>query len=475
MWHYEINIKALDAAEHLSNCPNMAFLDSAMKHEKLGRYSYIAIDPFATFSIRQGIAYWNECALDASPLTAFRQQLARYKCDFSKHPIPFQGGCIGYIAYELAQQFENLSPPEQDFALCDELSFHFYDILFAFDHMKEQAWIFSSGFPENDWDKRKKRAKKRYEEALSWLKIKTPPDTIGKRENETPIIWRSNFSPQSYQDAVECVKEHIISGDIYQANIAQRFSATLPDNFNSWHFYKTLRATNPATFSAFINFGPLNLASSSPERFLRLLNGNVETRPIKGTAKRSKDKKADQKAAENLTQSEKDYAENVMIVDLLRNDLSRACSPGSIDVPSLCQLESYASVHHLVSAVTGRLNEDFDALDLLQACFPGGSITGVPKLRAMDIITEIEKTTREVYCGAIGYISFDGNMDVNIAIRTVILHDHQAVFQAGGGITLLSDPKEEYKETLAKAQRIFDAFAHLYPANSNTILEPECS
>ena len=474
MWHYEIDITALDAAERLSNHPNMAFLDSAMQHEQFGRYSYIAVDPFAVFSVRKGVAYWNEDKLDTPPLLAFRQKLARYKCNFADHSIPFQGGCIGYIAYDFAHQFETLSLPEKDFTLCDDLSFHFYDILFAFDHIQNQAWIFSSGFPEMKMEKRQIQAKKRYEEALTWLENKTSLDNIREKATETPITWASNFSSQSYQNAVKRVKEHILSGDIYQANIAQRFHTSLPDHFNAWHFYKILRQTNPATFGAFINFGQLNIASSSPERFLHLFNGTVETRPIKGTIKRSKDKKTDQQAAEYLMQSEKDNAENIMIVDLLRNDLSRVCDPGSIDVPSLCQLESYASVHHLVSAVTGHLRDDLDALDLLQACFPGGSITGVPKLKAMDIITDIEKITRKVYCGAIGYIGFDGNMDMNIAIRTVMLHDRQAVFQVGGGITLLSDPKEEYKETLAKAQRIFDAFAKIYPAHSNTILEPEC-
>lgn len=201
------------------------------------------------------------------------------------------------------------------------------------------------------------------------------------------------------------------------------------------------------------------MASSSPERFIRLDGRHVETRPIKGTARRLDDPVADRAAAEALQASVKERAENVMIVDLLRNDLSRVCAPGSVAVPTLCGLETYANVHHLVSVVTGDLRDGLDALDLLEGTFPGGSITGAPKIRAMDIITEIEGDARELYCGAIGRIGFDGALDTSIAIRTVFMDAHQAVLQAGGGVTLLSEPGPEYDETLAKAARVFEAFA----------------
>ncbi|MFK4535020.1 anthranilate/para-aminobenzoate synthase component I [Bradyrhizobium ottawaense] len=215
---------------------------------------------------------------------------------------------------------------------------------------------------------------------------------------------------------------------------------------------------NPAPFAALLRWGKLTIASSSPERFLKLERRQVETRPIKGTIARSPDPKEDHRRAAALLASEKDHAENTMIVDLLRNDLSRVCTAHSVGVRALCNLESYASVHHLVSIVKGTLAGDEDAVSLLRACFPGGSITGAPKLRSMEIITEIERIAREVYCGAIGFIGFNGHMDTSIAIRTVTIDGDLAVFHAGGGITALSEPEGEYEETLAKAERIFDAF-----------------
>ena len=254
------------------------------------------------------------------------------------------------------------------------------------------------------------------------------------------------------------MKTYILEGDIFQANIAQRFRAACPARFDPLAFYERLRAINAAPFAAFLDFGDIAVASSSPERFLKVQGTRVETRPIKGTAPRSSDPAEDAKALGTLLASEKDRAENVMIVDLLRNDLSRVCRPHSVEVPVLCGPESYASVHHLVSVVTGELAPGKDALDLLAAAFPGGSITGAPKVRAMQIIAELERVPRGVYCGAIGYFGFDGAMDTNIAIRTVVFRNREASVHAGGGITLLSDPAAEYDETLAKVRRIFAAF-----------------
>ncbi|WP_433995584.1 anthranilate synthase component I family protein [Bradyrhizobium genosp. SA-3] len=245
---------------------------------------------------------------------------------------------------------------------------------------------------------------------------------------------------------------------MFQANIGQRFSAGLSTPFDPLAFYSRLRSLNAAPFAALLRYGKFIIASSSPERFLRLDGRKVETRPIKGTIARSADSEEDQRRAELLLASEKDRAEHTMIVDLLRNDLSRVCTSDSVDVRALCNLESYASVHHLVSIVGGGLAEDQDAVSLLQACFPGGSITGAPKVRSIELIAEIERVAREVYCGAIGFIGFNGHMDTNIAIRTATASGDVAVFHAGSGITAMSKPEAEYEETLAKAQRIFDAF-----------------
>jgi para-aminobenzoate synthetase component 1 len=248
------------------------------------------------------------------------------------------------------------------------------------------------------------------------------------------------------------VKDYILAGDIFEANISQRFSADLLDR--PFDLYRRLREINPATFSAYLAFDDTILASASPERFLKLTHGQVETRPIKGTRPRGKTAQEDQAFANELMKSEKDHAENVMIVDLLRNDLSRVCEDHSVQVPQLCGLESYPAVHHLVSVVTGKLTSKLTAVDLLRATFPGGSITGAPKIRAMEIIAEIEPTRRGPYCGSIGYIGFNGDMDTSIAIRTYAIKNNKVTFQAGGAVVVDSDPVDEYEETLTKARAL---------------------
>jgi para-aminobenzoate synthetase component 1 len=247
------------------------------------------------------------------------------------------------------------------------------------------------------------------------------------------------------------VRTHILDGDIYQANISQRFTAKLPEGFSPFAFYAALRAANPAPFAAYLTCGDIIIASSSPELLMRKRGGDVETRPIKGEAE-------DALRRETLLASEKDRAENIMIVDLLRNDLSRVSEPFSVEVPVLCGLESYAGIHHLVSVVTGHLSPGKDAIDLIATSFPGGSITGAPKRRTMQIIAAIEQIPRGYYCGSVGYLGFDGGMDLNIAIRTAIMKDGEVQVQAGGGITRLSEPEAEYEETFAKVKRLFAAF-----------------
>jgi len=342
--------------------------------------------------------------------------------------------------------------------LTDDIALNLYDTALVVDHAAGTARLVATGFPETAPDARRARAEARLAGFADLLGGAEPPVPAAARPAQ-PLAWRSNFDRQSYEEAVEKVRAYIRAGDIYQANIAQRFVADLPAGFDPFALYRRLRETNPATFGAYLEQEGLTVASSSPERFIRLDGRHVETRPIKGTARRLDDPVADRAAAEALQASVKERAENVMIVDLLRNDLSRVCAPGSVAVPTLCGLETYANVHHLVSVVTGDLRDGLDALDLLEGTFPGGSITGAPKIRAMDIITEIEGDARELYCGAIGRIGFDGALDTSIAIRTVFMDAHQAVLQAGGGVTLLSEPGPEYDETLAKAARVFEAFA----------------
>lgn len=447
-----------------------------------GRWSFLTADPFGVFRVRQGQALWDDAPLDGTPLEALRRLIAQYHvAPDPDDPTPFRGGCAGYIAYDFAWGLERLAMPTLASGV-EDMVLGFHDVVAALDHMTGRIVIYASGFPETG-PSGLARAKARGEAMRQVLLETSQPgkqmgqgaqaprpdlrsgamsgladDPASDQDANAGLRFHASHDRAAWMTAVERVREYIRAGDIFQANIARRFSAVTPAGFSAFDFYQALRLENPAPFAAFLDFGNLAIASSSPERFVALRNGQVETRPIKGTARRNSDPAHDAAAAAELLASEKDRAENVMIVDLLRNDLSRVCAPGTVGVDALCVLESYANVHHLVSVVSGRLAAGRDAIDLIAATFPGGSITGAPKIRAMDIITEIEGAARGVYCGAIGYIGFDGGMDFNIAIRTVAFGNGEAVFQAGGGITLLSDPEAEFAETEDKAARLFSAF-----------------
>jgi len=479
--HLEIAwMEPVDAAERLAVRPGLAFLDSALAHRELGRFSYVAVDPFARFTARDGIARLDGTALPGEPLAALKEVMARFAVarepaaagrsfggapwatiasgftPWAERLPPFRGGAVGYVGYDFGASLERLPPPAGRRRDCDDLSLGLYDAVVAFDHVDRRAFVVSTGLPETEPAARARRAGERLDAVAALLAGPAPRPVPA---NPPVTGWTSNFTREGYCSAVEKVRAYIRAGDIYQANIAQRFEAPLPAGFSPWAFYRRLRAANPATFAAYLDLDGMTVASSSPERFLKLSGDRVEARPIKGTIHRSADPLEDRRLAAELLASAKDRAENVMIVDLLRNDLSRVCRPHSVEVPVLCGLETYAAVHHLVSVVRGRLREGLGPTDLIAASFPGGSITGAPKLRAMEIIAELEGDGRDVYCGSIGYLGFDGAMDLNIVIRTVVLDGKTAVLQAGGGITLLSEPESEYEETMTKAVRVFDAFA----------------
>lgn len=450
-------IEPVVAMRRLARGPYLTFLDSAAKHDLLGRYSYLACDPFGTASIARGRASFNGKLLEGDPWEALCALLAAYPQEHRAGLPPFQGGMAGYFGYDLNSTLEQLPPPPISGQGFPQSLLHFYDVVLAYDHRDERCWIISTGWPESNSTGRHERAVRRAKEFEARLAC-PEPSRKPPRTTTTISAWQSNFSRERYIEAVRYVIDLILAGDIFQANIAQRFTATISCSFDLLAFYERLRALNPAPFAAFLRYGSATVACSSPERFLKLDGRHVETRPIKGTIARATDLLEDRRRADRLLASKKDRAENAMIVDLLRNDLSRVCAAHSIDVPTLCRLESYASVHHLVSVVEGTLAAEQNAITLLRACFPGGSITGAPKVRSMEIITEIERAAREVYCGAIGFVGFSGQMDMNIAIRTATITDDLAVVQAGGAITALSDPNAEYEETRIKAQRIFDAF-----------------
>jgi para-aminobenzoate synthetase component 1 len=368
------------------------------------------------------------------------------------------GGAVGYFSYDLCHFIERLPLTAIDDLHLPECYFAFYDCILAFDHRENKVYIASSGFPELEEDRRKKRAEQRLHQMKEQLAT-TPPISASLLQENDDIVpgvaLRSNFTHQQYLKAVETAREHIAAGDIFQVNLSQRFEVDLP--IHPYQLYRYLRHINPAPFAAYLNFDEVTIISASPERFLRVQGDGVETRPMKGTRPRGSTVAEDEALGRELTNSIKDRAENVMIVDLERNDLGRVCRFGTVRVSELCTLEKYATVFQLTSTVEGKLRPDKTRIDLLKACFPGGSITGAPKVRAMEIIDELEPTRRSIYTGSIGYLSFNGEMDLNIVIRTILAKRGKMYFQVGGGIIYDSEPEAEYQETLDKARALFQA------------------
>ena len=433
--------------------PGTVLLDSTSIIPHRGRYSFIAIDPFQVLSNKGDQIELKGKKFAGDPFQVLQQELSKFPLSFHEMEIPFQGGAAGYFGYDLYQHLEKIDSQQHDDMQFPDMVVGFYDLVVAFDHIKKQAWIFSSGFPLTEEVARKKRAEERCQWLVSELTKITALPALSMSVIENAMI-QSNFTREKYIEAVETVKEYILAGDIFEANISQRFSALLPASISTLDLYRRLCLFNPAPFSAYLAFDDVTVISASPERFLKLTKGQVETRPIKGTRRRDQNVAEDSRLAQELLTSEKDYAENIMIVDLLRNDLSRVCRDFSVKVPELCSLESYATVHHLVSVVIGELRESFNAIDLLRATFPGGSITGAPKIRAMEIIAEMEPTQRGPYCGSVGYIGFNGDMDLSITIRTFCVKNQTVTFQAGGAIVFDSDPLSEYEETLTKSNAL---------------------
>ncbi|MTI11106.1 aminodeoxychorismate synthase component I [Curvivirga aplysinae] len=434
------------------------FLDSAMADPRLGAVSYIAIDPFIVFEAKEGKCQQNGDTISIDPITYLTDLLDAYKLErLEDEDVPlFQGGAAGLFSYDLGWYLEKLPTHQGDDAKIPELAIGLYDLVIAFDHNQQRSWIISTGQNSDSVEPDVNLAEKRLSYIQGLLSQATDyswPDQI-----IPPLTWRTDLSRQDYEDQVQKVVDYIYAGDIFQANLSQQFRAHLPEGFNPLAFYKTLRKVNAATFAGYFKTDDMVIASSSPERFIKVQDGQAETRPIKGTRPRFDDPEQDRASAADLLAAEKDRSENVMIVDLLRNDLSKNCAPHTVTVPELCALESYASVHHLVSSVTGRLKSNRSSFDLLSEAFPGGSITGAPKLRSMEIIAELEPWRRGAYCGSLGFISFAGDMDTSILIRTVTIKDGTARFNVGGGIVADSTPASEYEETLVKARGIFDTF-----------------
>lgn len=450
-------IEPVDAYGAFAQFADSHFLDSGDRD----RFSYIVVSPLHKLTAKNGQVWLDGFAVPGDPFAVLDDLLARYRQEGCDHLPPFQGGAVGYFGYELARQTETLPAAPDDWLGMPDLAVGIYDLVIAFDQIDRRMWLISTGIPEKDGAARKKRAADRMGLVRKYLRLARPlheiPDAPHAPEKRA---WESNFTRPAYEAAVQQVIDYIFAGDIFQANLSQRFRAEYPRDAIPERFglYRRLRDVSSAPFGAFLNFGDVAVLSNSPERFLKVVDGRIETKPIKGTRPRGETPLRDAELAQELMTSPKDRAENVMIVDLLRNDLSKVCKAHSVKTPEICALESYANVHHLVSTVTGELADGKTAVDALRACFPGGSITGAPKIRAMEIITELEKTTRGAYCGAIGYIGFDGTMDTNIAIRSICVNAGKVAFNVGGGIVADSVPALEFEETLVKAAKMLETF-----------------
>ncbi|MDO8291645.1 MAG: aminodeoxychorismate synthase component I [Gallionella sp.] len=424
-----------DAAQYyaaLADLPRAIWLDSG----GMARYDILSAAPQRSLSLDA------EEPTNNDPFALVRSALGEPIAPIAD--VPFAGGALGYWSYDLARRMYALPGVARDagnpadMTHLPDMAIGIYDWALVLDHHRQTARLVSHRrFAET-------------EELLPQILLRlqsNPPLPADTFRVQGKIS--SDFTPESYASAFAAVQGYLKSGDCYQINLAQRFSASATGD--ALRAYLALRSLSPAPYSAFLNLPQAQILCASPERFLRVQNGSVETRPIKGTRPRSSDAQQDSRLADELRNHPKDRAENLMIVDLLRSDLGKSCAPGSVRVPKLFEVESFANVHHLVSTVEGRLAEGRDALDVLRDCFPGGSVTGAPKQRAMQIIEQLEPHHRGIYCGAIGYAGFDGNMDTNIVIRTLVYSGNEIRCWAGGGIVADSEVKAEYQETLDKA------------------------
>jgi len=410
-------------------------------------------DPFLVFrskgdSVKLEYSDGRKEELRANPFLELKKLLKKYELAGDSKDIPFTGGAVGYLSYDLKGFIEELPDSAKDDLKLPGSAFGFYDSVVIYDNLKKRCYISNLGISG--------KSSRELKDAIARASGRDadhdddPAGRISYRD------LRSNFSKRSYGAAVRRAKAYIAKGDIYQVNISQRFQARLSGD--PFDLYVRLRTCSPAPFAAYLNFDDAVILSSSPERFLLKRGDYVETRPIKGTRPREpKDARRDEALEAELRDSAKDMAEHIMIVDLERNDLGRICVYGSVRPTESAIIERYANVFHLVSTVSGTLKPGTDPVDCLTAAFPGGSITGAPKIRSMEIIDELEDVKRSVYTGAIGYISFDGNMDTSIVIRTFIMKGKKLYFQVGGGIVADSSPEKEYEETIHKAAGLMQA------------------
>ena len=432
---------------HFAAEPWSILLDSGYPSINCGRYDIIAARPYITiktFADQTEIVHSDGKPIytDADPFTTLEKLLGAVE----KKPsvVPFAGGALGYFGYDLGRKIEKLPKLAQHDIAMPDMAIGIYDWAIVTDHQQRRTWLASYGKTQQTLDQ--------WQDLKELLSDRT---TIQQPMQPFSVTSqpKSNMDKQDYAHAFNAIKRYLKQGDCYQVNLAQRFSINYSGDL--WSAYRQLRRLSPAPYSSFFRIPEGTVLSTSPERFLHIEQGNVQSKPIKGTRPRASTPYADMALRDELLNSEKDRTENLMIVDLIRNDLSKMCQYGSVTVPKLYNCESFATVHHLVSTINGKLDAKHHPLQLLRNCFPGGSITGAPKIRAMEIIEQLEPHRRSIYCGSIAYIGFDRKIDSNIAIRTLVQHQDQMYYWAGGGIVIESKLDAEYQECFDKAAALF--------------------
>lgn len=423
------------------------FLDSSLENS-LGQFSVMGLNPYLVLKEKDGVFYRNGKAEDGTFESAMKETL-RSEYEENNTGLPLIAGAIGYFSYDYGRKFEQIQTRHPKKMKMPEAMFVFYDLLIIEDKKEKVLYITSRGRLEDQ-----KTAIDRLEAAIDGME-KTLPNIPEKHTQQAPFL--PNFEKESYKETIDQMIRYIVEGDIYIANMTQQLCVN--SRKDPYEVYRYLRTYNPAPFGGYFNYGDFQIASASPERFLLIKDNMVETRPIKGTRKRGSTPGEDEALKKELQESSKDRSELLMIVDLERNDLNHVCKPGSVKVTEHFAVETYATVFHLVTTIVGEMQEELQAMDLIQAAFPGGSITGTPKIRAMEIIDELEHDRRGLYTGSMGYFSLDGSCDLNIVIRTAVYQDGVYHLGVGGGITCESELEFEYEETLQKAKAVLEAIA----------------
>jgi anthranilate/para-aminobenzoate synthase component I len=452
---------------------NSFLFESVKGPENTARYSFIGIDPYLIFKAKDGTVEiefeGRKTVSSRNPLQRLGELVSGYRQQCVGGLPSFQGGAAGMLGYDFVHYLERLPNNSVDDLNVPDAHFFMIDRLIAFDHVKGKSWIIvcpgvretALGYSEI------KSAKEKHVRAAEDI-VRSICERIGNdgmyeyggKNQKTPVDIVYETAKGRYMEMVRKAKEYIAAGDIFQANLSLRVYADI-GNVDPWEIYKILRKINPSPFCSYVDFGDYQIASSSPERLVRVREGVVDTRPIAGTRPRGRDVHGDSMMRSELLLNEKERAEHIMLIDLERNDLGRVCDYGTIAVNELMVTEDYSHVIHIVSNVKGLLARGKDCFSVIKAAFPGGTITGVPKVRCMEIIDEIEQTKRGPYTGSLGYIGFNGNMDLNIIIRTFLIKDGRAYIQAGAGIVADSDPEREYYESLKKAEALIKTLEYL--------------